>query len=84
MSLEMALEILKVLASALPAGLSVHEIVLRLRSPAAEVIRTIAVMQSRQWLRTNPRGNFSIGQHMLELAEFSQEPPGVHDNASFA
>ena len=70
-SLELGLEILKILASGPPAGLTVVEIVLLLRSPAAEVIRTIAIMQRRQWLQTNPHGGFSIDHRMLELSEFS-------------
>jgi DNA-binding IclR family transcriptional regulator len=71
MSLNVALEILKLLASDLPSGLTVPEIILRLRRPAAEVTRAIAVMQSRQWLRTNLQGGFSVCQRMLELPEIS-------------
>ena len=50
-----ALEILKLLASTMPAGLTVPEIVLQLRRPAADVVSAIAVMQARQWVRTNQR-----------------------------
>jgi DNA-binding IclR family transcriptional regulator len=66
LSIGMALEILTILASAMPAGLTIHEIVLRLGRPAAAVIRTIAVMHRRQWLRTNPQGVFSVGRHLLD------------------
>jgi hypothetical protein len=46
-----ALDIIELLA-AHPAGLTVIEIASRLDCPAPEVVRTLALMQRRQWLRT--------------------------------
>jgi DNA-binding IclR family transcriptional regulator len=47
--LDKALEIIELLAKH-PAGLTVPEIAARLATPAAGVIRTIAILQRRQWL----------------------------------
>ena len=48
---ELAQEILELLARR-PDGLTILEIVGRFRTPAKDVIRAIAVMQRRRWLRT--------------------------------
>lgn len=51
--LDKALAIIELVAGH-PAGLTVDEIATRLGAPTAGVIRTIAVLQSRQWLRVAP------------------------------
>jgi len=64
---EHALKILELLASQ-PAGLTVPEIAASIQRPAPLVIRTIAAMQRRQWLRTDPRGErLTVGQRVLEM-----------------
>jgi hypothetical protein len=55
-----AQEILELLARR-PDGLTVLEIVGRFRKPAKDVIRAIAVLQRRGWLRTDARGALTMG-----------------------
>jgi len=67
LSVEHAMRILELLASR-PAGLTVTEITACIRRPASHVIRTIAAMQRRQWLRTDPRGErLTVGQRIFEM-----------------
>jgi hypothetical protein len=49
---EQARKVLELLASR-PSGLTILEIAARLRSPAVDVIRTLALMQRRQLLKTD-------------------------------
>ena len=51
LSLDKALEIIELLAKH-PEGLTVPDLATKLGSPVASVIRTIAVLQRRQWLGT--------------------------------
>ena len=61
------MRILELLASR-PAGLTVTEIVVRMRRPASNVIRTIAAMQRQRWLMTDPRGErLTGGQRIFEM-----------------
>lgn len=61
------MKILELLASR-PAGLTVTEIAAHIRRPAPHVIRTIAAMQLRQWLRTDPHGErLMVGQRLFEM-----------------
>lgn len=58
------------LLAAQPSGLTVTEIIAQLRSPAAPVIRTIAILQSRGWLRTQPHDQrFTVGDRVIDLAD---------------
>ncbi len=73
LSLDNALEILELLASR-PDGLTVAEIIARFRKPARHVIRTIAIMQRRRWLRTDvPGDRLRIGPRIAELYRFPRE-----------
>jgi DNA-binding IclR family transcriptional regulator len=77
-ALDQALDIIELLASR-PAGLTVPEIVGRIRRPAAEVVRTIAIMQHRQWLRADAhRGGFTLGDRLVDLAT-SRAPARARD-----
>lgn len=73
LSIGTALEVLRLLASSLPAGLTIPEIILRLRRPVPDVIRTIAVMQRRHWVQSTSRGAFSIGRCLRDLADEGQD-----------
>lgn len=62
-----ALDILELLVAS-PAGLTIIEIASRLKFPAEEVVRTIAVMQRRQWLRMDShRGGVVPGPRLADL-----------------
>ena len=66
--LEEALQILELLA-ARPLGLTIPEIVAHFHNPSRHVIRTIALMQQRQWLRTNSHGDrLMIGDRLIGLS----------------
>jgi DNA-binding IclR family transcriptional regulator len=64
-----ALDILELLASR-PEGLTILELAARLDCPATEVVSTIAIMQRRQWLRTNGQtSGITLGDRMIELSK---------------
>ena len=66
--LELALDILELLSSR-PGGLTIFEIAACLQCPVSEVVSTVAVMQRRQWLRTDARrGGLTLGDRMMGLS----------------
>jgi DNA-binding IclR family transcriptional regulator len=61
-----ALEIIELLAVH-PSGLTIPEIVACLRKPAGEVVRSIALLQRRRWLRPNAHDAWLMHEHLSEL-----------------
>jgi DNA-binding IclR family transcriptional regulator len=67
-ALEKGIEIVELLANA-PGGLTISEIVTRLRRSMNEVFRIIVVMEAQNWLSKDPETDrYSVTYHLLELA----------------
>jgi DNA-binding IclR family transcriptional regulator len=67
--LDKALEIIELLAKH-PEGLTVPDLAAKLGTPAGSVIRTIAVLQRRQWLSTvSGYGAFWLDPRLIDVDE---------------
>jgi len=67
-----SLEIVELLANS-PQGLTIPEIVSCLQKPAGQVVRTIATLQQRRWLRPNARNEWIMGEQIAELSAMVPE-----------
>jgi DNA-binding IclR family transcriptional regulator len=77
--LDKALEIIELLAKH-PGGLNVPEIAARVDAPTGSVIRVIAVLQRRQWLRVAPPDEgISLGPRVTAMKK--QEDGDAVDGA---
>jgi DNA-binding IclR family transcriptional regulator len=67
-ALEKGIQIVELLAE-VPGGLTVSEIVAKLRRSMSEVFRIIVVMEAKGWLSKHPETyRYSVTYHLLEMA----------------